>query len=181
MSDPIYDNDGVLVPAFWRPNIAAWEKQALDVRQRMSDKEIAFQATQKPKKPQRAHREYVPRFSTKYAKDWVRAKWRVRLVDEERDDAFARRHHDCQLALDAIFEDKDTLALIGVQGAGVGQRKIHRDRFRMVFPLSVPVIGSAWVYVYGPLCEHILGALGAIQDADARTLAGRGYGSVPIA
>ena len=29
------------------------------------------------------------------------------------------------------------------------------DRYRMIFPLSEPVVGSAWTYLYTPLCDYI--------------------------
>lgn len=71
-------------------------------------------------------RAYAPKFSTDYAVAWGRAQgWK--LVDRESYDYRTGRSHDCQLGMDAIFDDG--AGLIGVQGAGKYQRKEHWDRF----------------------------------------------------
>lgn len=68
------------------------------------------------------------RFTTDAAIAWGRRQnWS--LVDRERYDALLKRHHDLQLNLDALMDAKDGLGLIGLQGAGLGERAEHRRKF----------------------------------------------------
>jgi hypothetical protein len=72
------------------------------------------------------------RFSTQYGVEWGRSQkqpngqpWVV--IDREGYDHRLKRHHDLELGLDVIFDDG--VGRVGVQAAGVGERKAHYQRF----------------------------------------------------
>jgi len=69
----------------------------------------------------------ITRFTTDYAVEWGRAQGWL-LIDRERFDFRTKRHHDLELGVDAIFDNRVD-ARVGVQGAGKGERKHHRERF----------------------------------------------------
>lgn len=67
------------------------------------------------------------RYSTDYAIAWGRKQgWK--LIDRERFDFRTKRHYDCELGMDAVFDD-GVDGRVGVQGAGRGQERAHRARF----------------------------------------------------
>ena len=67
------------------------------------------------------------KFTTQACIDWAKRRgWK--MVDRERWDALNRRHHDLQLAVDALFDDGRG-GLVGIQGAGKGERAAHRRKF----------------------------------------------------
>lgn len=66
------------------------------------------------------------RYSTQYAVDWGKAQgWKV--LDREHYDSRLKRHHDLLLGSDVMFDAGDGVVL--VQGAGQGERALHRRRF----------------------------------------------------
>lgn len=80
--------------------------------------------------PEKAPRKSAGTFTTAYAIEYGRKQGYTRIVDRERYDARLRRHHDCEGAVDVIFDDpKDPGARVGFQGAGVGERAEHYNRF----------------------------------------------------
>jgi hypothetical protein len=124
--EDVVDCDGILVPGFWRANVARWETTPIAWRRRRSEEWIQDQAA-KAAKAEKPKRPAAKRFSTEYAIAWGKKQgWK--LVDRERFDTRTKRHHDCQLGMDAIMSRQDG-TLVGIQGAGRYERNDHRDRF----------------------------------------------------
>ena len=99
-------------------------KATLD--QMAAEREAAMRVPDPSDLTQRPHRATAKRFSTQCAIAWGRKRgWD--LLDRERYDYRLKRHHDCLMGSDALFETATGMA--GVQGAGRSERKTHRDRF----------------------------------------------------
>jgi len=99
----------------------------------------------KVRKPKKEREGPAPKpFTTQYAIDWGKqqnchqhlvhadnfertapTKWK--LIDRERYNHLTKRHHDLEGGVDAIFDAGDVR--VGVQGAGKGERLVHRQRF----------------------------------------------------
>ena len=81
------------------------------------------QQLEKAKKPRK---KAAKKFTTEYAIAWGRKQgWK--LVERESYNFLTKRHADCQLGMDAIFDDGN--GLVGIQGAGKSEYKAHWDRF----------------------------------------------------
>lgn len=123
-TDYLVDADGLAVPDIWQPRPDKWLRLPLAFRKRQSDQYLA-RLSASPK-PEKTHGPGATRFTTDYAIRWGRKQgWK--LIERESYDYRTRRHHDCQLGTDAIFEGPN--GLIGIQGAGRHERAIHYQRF----------------------------------------------------
>lgn len=123
-----YDADGLIVPRTWAWG-HGWGKQPLAWRTRRSNEYLADEIVRAEKERKRADRRKTPstRFSTDAAIEWGRRQgWK--LVERESYDYRTKRHHDCQLGMDAIMS-KPGGQLVGVQGAGRSERLHHYQRF----------------------------------------------------
>lgn len=131
------DEDGFPIPTAWQ-NSAKWPTIAYEVRAKWSAiwiedekaKEVKARM-EKPKPPKRGTP--ATRFTTDYAIEWGRSQKKASglnwtLVDREHYDYRTRRHHDLQGGVDALFDDGGP-GLVGVQGAGLSERKVHFERF----------------------------------------------------
>lgn len=68
------------------------------------------------------------RFTTDAGVRWGKEKgWKV--MDRERFDARTKRHHDCMLGMDVIFDTMGSEGMAGVQAAGLSERAAHWQRF----------------------------------------------------
>lgn len=133
MPDVVRDKDGCTVPAVWHANVARYEKVFSLARRQESGAFEEARLAALAKKAARPARAYASRFTTQYAIDWGKTqtnssgrKWT--LIDRERYDFRREEHHDLELGVDAIFDDWED-GRVGVQGAGVGERKEHWERF----------------------------------------------------
>lgn len=78
--------------------------------------------------PEKAPRKSAGTFTTAYAIEYGLKQGYKTIVDRERYDYRTKRHHDCEGAVDVIFDDGNG-GRIGFQGAGVGERAEHYNRF----------------------------------------------------
>jgi len=78
--------------------------------------------------PEKVKRKSAGTFTTAYAKAYGKKQGYTRILDQERYDYRTKRHHDCEGAVDVIFDDGNG-GRIGFQGAGVGERAEHYNRF----------------------------------------------------
>lgn len=118
------DRDGLLVPPDHWPN-ANWQNLPLVVRKKLAWTEEQIRGQKAPK----SHKARTPatRFTTGAAIKYGQAMgWK--LVERETYDYRTKRHHDVRYGMDAIMRDLDGF-LVGVQGAGVGERAEHFERF----------------------------------------------------
>lgn len=119
------DADGFLISDTWQPRPDKWEKLPYKTRQGLSEAYTARLAKEAAKKP-KTYRPGAKRFTTDYAIEWGRKQgWK--LVEREGYDFRTQRHHDTMLGTDAIFDDGD--GLVGIQGAGKGEKTPHYQRF----------------------------------------------------
>ena len=126
------DQDGLIIPLRWRANRERWCRMALSVRKKLADADrdremrkaeaAARAAKRKPRTGPPA-----TRFTTDYAVKWCRRQgWKI--IDRENYDFRNKRHHDLQLGVDVLADDGGQ-GMVGVQGAGRGERKEHYERF----------------------------------------------------
>lgn len=121
--DAVIDRDGLRVPLPYRNDLGgAWNRMAKATRRSVSEGDDAFREKYEAAKPADRQKPY----STQYAVDWGKKQgWKV--IDREAFNFMTKRHHDCELGMDVIFDDGE--GRIGVQAAGKGERKAHYDRF----------------------------------------------------
>ena len=122
-SDTVLDRDGFRVPLPYRNDLGGvWNRMAKTTRRRVSEDDDAFREKYEPKRAAKAAKPY----STKYAVSWGKKQgWKV--IDREEFNFLTKRHHDCELGTDVIFDDGE--GRVGVQAAGKSERKVHWDRF----------------------------------------------------
>jgi len=103
----------------------SWDRFTDEVRRKFSQLHHAAQAAEAAKEARPARRS-ATRFTTDYAVEYGRAQgWK--LVDREAFDARLNRHHDLPGGADARFRSRE--GVVFIQGAGVGERSTHRQRF----------------------------------------------------
>ena len=120
------DGDGILIP----PDVAHnWHRFSKPMRVKTSQTRLEWwqkeqdESTKPPKTPGAK----ATNFTTGAAIKWGRRQgWK--LIERERYNHFTKRHHDCELGTDAIFDD-GLFGRVGIQGAGKGERASHYQRF----------------------------------------------------
>jgi hypothetical protein len=123
-NEPVLDADGIRVPLPYRNDLGGcWMRLPKASRKRMSGDDDAFREKYETKPAAPRQKPY----STQYAVDWGKKQgWNV--IDREAYNFLTKRHHDCELGMDVIFDDGKQ-GRVGVQAAGKGERKVHWDRF----------------------------------------------------
>lgn len=129
---PVRDKDGFLVPAVWQGNPDKYSK--LPEKMRRARHEELLAEMNAPAPEPKVKRPAAKRFTTDAAVAWGR-KQREKgapknwvLIEREGYDHLTKRHHDCELGSDAIFDDQ-VRGRVLVQGAGRGEKEAHRKRF----------------------------------------------------
>ena len=121
--EPVIDPDGFRVPLPYRNDLGGcWMRLPKASRKRISGDDDAFREKYETKPVAAKQKPY----STQYAVDWGKKQgWKV--IDREAYNFLTKRHHDCELGMDVIFDDGK--GRVGVQAAGKSERKVHWDRF----------------------------------------------------
>lgn len=120
------DVDGLPISDTYQPVPDKWAALPYKTRQTLSAAYLA--RLEKALQPKKIVTPGPGTFTTAYTIEWGRKQgWK--LVDRERYDARTKRHHDAMLGMDAIFEDPETMQLIGIQGAGRYEKAEHWERF----------------------------------------------------